>query len=392
MNYFTHHYSNIVVNTKSEGKEFQLLVTNNLTGKPIENANVTIEHSFYSDPTYGTKNNRPKKTLKTNKLGLVSFKLESSSYQYTVQKNDDSLTKSIYYSNTDFKLANRPVNTIYTDRGIYRPGQKVYLKVLGFNQNNGADSLETQGRLGISLKDGNGKILCGDYNLFTNEYGSAETSFVLPRDGFMLGECFIIVDNGRGSDITYHSIRIEEYKRPTFEVKFDEIQGNIKLGETLHLTGKATAFSGFPIGNASVLVKIDQRNYFPRGCFVQYNDQNYFFETTVKTNENGEFQLDFIPQAKKQSYGTSFSIDAIVTDITGESQSVSRSLYVGNKSYSISATIDQNLIASEENSIPLKVVNSENQEVKTAKINYRLIKKIKPNGTLSKLIKLNLVM
>ena len=377
VNYFTHHFSNIVVKTKAEGKEFQLLVTNNLTGKPIESAKVTIRPAYHPDTFYGTERSEIKETFKTNKLGLVTFKLESSSYQYTVQKDDDSLTKSIYFSNTDFKLANRPVNTIYTDRGIYRPGQKVYVKVLGFIQNNGADSLETQGRLGVALKDGNGKIIWSDYNLRINEYGSTETSFVLPRDGFLLGECSITVDNGYGYGEKYHSIRIEEYKRPTFEVKFDEIQGNIKLGETLHLTGKATAFSGFPIGNASVLVKIDQRNYFPRGCFVQYNDQNYFFETTVKTNENGEFQLDFIPQAKKQSYGTSFSIDAIVTDITGESQSVSRSLYVGNKSYSISATIDRNLIDSEENSIPLKVVNSENQEVKTAKINYRLIKKNK---------------
>ncbi|MFN5443931.1 MAG: alpha-2-macroglobulin family protein, partial [Crocinitomicaceae bacterium] len=371
VNFFTIHFSNIEINTKVEGKEFQLLVTNNLTGKPIENASVTIKKDFYLN------DNSPKKTLNTNKLGLVTFKLESSSYLYTVQKDDDSLTKSIYYSNSDFKLANRPVNTIYTDRAIYRPGQKMYVKVLGFIQNNGADSLESQGRIGVALKDGNGKILCGDFNLFTNEYGSAETSFVLPRDGFMLGECYLSIDNGFGYGEKTHVIRIEEYKRPTFEVKFDEIQGNIKLGETLHLTGKATAFSGFPIGNASVRIKIEQRNYFPTGCSVPYVDQDYlssFFETTSKTNENGEFQLDFLPLAKQQTYGAFFNIDAIVTDVTGESQSVSRSLYVGNKRYSISASIDRNLIASNENSFPIRVMNSEGQEVKTAKLSYRLIR------------------
>ena len=372
VNFFTIHLSNIEINSKVEGKEFQLLVSNNLTGKPIENANVTIKRDFYSND-YNSK-----KVLKTNRLGLVSVSLESSSYKYTVQIDDDSLTKSIYFSNTDFKLADRPVNTIYTDRGIYRPGQKVYVKVLGFIQKIGADSLENQGRFGVVLKDGNGKILCGDYNLTINEYGSAETSFVLPRDGFMLGECYLSVDNGFGYGEKTHVIHIEEYKRPTFEVKFDEIQGNIKLGETLHLTGKATAFSGFPIGNASVRIKIEQRNYFPTGCSVPYVDQDYlssFFDTTTKTNENGEFQLDFLPLSKQQTYGSFFNIDAIVTDISGETQSVSRSLYVGNKRYSISASIDKNLIATKENSFPIKVINSEGQEVKNAKLSYRLIRK-----------------
>src|SRR5690606_20901025 len=87
--------------------------------------------------------------------------------------------------------------------------------------------------------------------------------------------------------------RVEEYKRPKFEVIIDPVKDEYKYGETIEIKGKAVMFSGVPLSNATVNYEIKKRNirwmYFywlPRG-----NDNQNSILGEVKTNEKGEFTI-----------------------------------------------------------------------------------------------------
>jgi len=367
-NFFISQISSIQVNTKSNSSFAEFLITDKITGLPINNALISI-----SKENYNKKNPQFITSIKTNKIGIAQINLEKNdSYSYKVTKEKDSIQGNFYYypNNTPEE---RNVLSIITDRAIYRPGQKVYTKVYGFSQLQKTDSLYPLKQVTLSLSDANGSSLFKK-EVSLNEFGSGEVSFILPKSGFILGAAYFSISGFEGGLSNSKSIRIEEYKRPTFEVSFDVIKGKIKLGETIPISGNAKSFAGYPIAGAKVKIEINQKNYFPRWCSVGYSNLHISTFVEVKTDENGNYTFDFSPEKKANNYGSYFNFTAIVTDVSGEVHEASRSLYVGNNSYIIDAAIENNLFLNQQNTLPIRILNSESQEIDSLKVTYQLVK------------------
>jgi len=347
--YFIATNSRIIFKNKSDQQifenELQLVLRNN--GKILPKENL----EFYE---YVAQQNVEKSVGVTD--AKAGFKIPENDkkryYRYVLVRqpstNDVNLLQ--VYGNqydTSFNTRNEVEQAqIFLDRAIYRPGQTVYFKVIGtaFSSETNKEKVTPKVKLNITLKDTNGEEI-STQTLTTNEFGSVNGSFTLPH-GKLNGQFSIEVDND-DDEVTdyvmdgYKSFRVEEYKRPKFEVSFEPVKQEYQYGQTIELQGKAMMFSGVPLNNATVNYEIKKQNirwryfwWYPRG-----NDNENSILGEVKTNEKGEFTIKIDLKKDETLEGIqidNYQINASVTDINGETQSDQTNLKVASVSHYIS--------------------------------------------------------
>jgi len=384
--YFIATNSRIIFKNKSDQQifenELQLVLRNN--GKILPKENL----EFYE---YVSNKNLEKSTGITD--AKAGFKIPENDkkqyYRYVLVRqpstNDVNLLQ--VYGNqydTSFNTRNEVEQAqIFLDRAIYRPGQTVYFKVIGtaFSSDDNKEKVTPKVKLNITLKDTNGEEI-STQTLTTNEFGSVNGSFTLPQ-GKLNGQFTIEVDND-DDEVTdyvidgYKSFRVEEYKRPKFEVSFEPVKQEYQYGQTIELQGKAMMFSGVPLNNATVNFEIKKQNirwryfwWYPRG-----NDNENSILGEVKTNEKGEFTLKIDLKKDETLEGIqidNYQINASVTDINGETQSDQTNLKVASVSHYIS-------LSDANTSTPLSVTDYFTDEnikfkVETKNYNDQILKK-----------------
>jgi hypothetical protein len=352
--------SNLTMRKSNEKSGMRLLVNDIHSGKPIKNAIVKVADGNYRN------NKAQQQNYKTDKNGSVLLSGNRRSHITVTYKNDSIYDYAYFYENRKTK---NNFKRIFTDRSIYRPGQIVYFKTLNYSNNGDSPFVASGYPTQVEFKDPNGKILY--YNTLTsNDFGSTSGSFVLPKSGFPLGSVSVYTDGDYAA-----TIRVEEYKRPTYLVSFETPKSKIVLGEKVSMEGKVMAFAGYPITNVEVEISVSEYRYFPRWCVVLDEDRQYDTTIVVKTDENGIFKLDFLPKNPKETNGVFYAFDASVVDLTGETQSANYSMFVGKSAYSISANVTSKYRSDQLGKVLVNVQNSQgiNQEGKT--IQYFLKRK-----------------
>lgn len=254
---------------------------------------------------------------------------------------------------------------IFLDRGIYRPGQIVYFKVINTQLLNHKESVKAGLSQEIALVDANGEILSSQ-NFTTNDFGSYHGSFVLPK-GKLNGQFSLQIRKGNAGATKY--FHVEEYKRPKFEVIFDPVKDEYKYGETLLMKGKAVMFSGVPLSNAVVDYEIKKNDirwryfwWFPRG-----NDNQNSILGMVKTNDKGEFTIEVKLQKDETKQGIqvdNYQINAIVTDLNGETQSATNNIKVASVSHYISIEDIPDTFTDEAVKLAVNTRNYNDQDLK----------------------------
>lgn len=355
--------SSLEVVTKTDDGKATFLVMNSTTGVPLENVKIKItdlksyirEKEFENDTV-----------LKTSQNGTAEINLQGS-FEVKIEDRGDEFVDQIYvYKSGE---STQKYFKTYTDRAIYRPGQKVDFKIIVLEEVPKKETiLLKELPIEIEVKDQNGKIIWGN-KLISNQFGSISSSFVLPQNGFLLGNLFFTINGG-----DQHYFKVEEFKRPTFDVIFDTVKGKVKLGDSLTISGKVNAFAGYPISNATVSINISQQNYFPHWCDVHYEESHQTQQINVVTDESGTFKFTFLPTRSKYLFGSHFSFNATVTDISGETHEASTSLFIGEQSYSIAMTLPENMLSTKENKVQLNVQNNQGIQQKGVTISYTLTK------------------
>lgn len=375
--YKIYQLSSLQVLTKDNKGKVEFIVANSINGKAIDNVAIRLKKRFYRRDRDVNSTGVIDTIIYTNINGQAYFQGDES-YEYIVKVGADSLMGYVYsYKEQELNDQNR--YKIFTDRGIYRPGQEVFIKIIGYKGKNNDYKIQEPKKISIKVRDQNSQIVW-ENSLQLNEFGSCSGSFTLPKKGYLLGSLTIYVEeNGQ------RSILVEEYKRPTFEVVFDEVKGKIKLGDSLTISGNVKAFAGYPISNAKTNISVSQYNYFPHWCHVKYEDRISSLNFEVITDVNGNFKFTFLPTKSKYMFGSRFSFNAVVTDISGEVHEAAKSMYIGKESYSISMSVDENLISTKENKLNIKVNNSENVEQKEAVIKYSIVKITNPKWIVTSL-------
>ncbi|HIC8644973.1 TPA: alpha-2-macroglobulin family protein [Elizabethkingia meningoseptica] len=350
-------YNKIALDSKNN--VLRLIDRNN--GESKKNTNL----NFYDYSTY----NKPavKSSAKTNQQGIFVFP-ENKTENYKRYLVEEPGTKNIsfieayggrYYNPATEEDDNKA--QIFLDRAIYRPGQTVYFKVINTRYSNKKETVVAGMKQTITLVDSNGEDV-SEQTFTTNEFGSYNGSFILPK-GKLNGEFTLETGDDTGS----RNFRVEEYKRPNFEITFEDIKGEYKFGQTIHMKGKAVSFSGVPLSNATLNYEIKKQDiryrYF--SWFRPTSNENSILGT-IKTNEKGEFDIPVDLQKDEKLKGiqvNEYVVNASVTDINGETQENSVDFRVASVSHFIEAEEVKTTFANEDIKIKVAAKNYNNQKL-----------------------------
>ncbi|WP_415327805.1 alpha-2-macroglobulin family protein [Chryseobacterium sp. MMS23-Vi53] len=366
--YFLVSGNKIIYQYKSEKNQLadDLKLVSSENGKPIINENLTF-YEFVSGKILS------KVDGKTNEDGVFKFPATTNKEYYRTlliqqPKTNDFQIMQIYGNRySDDYNPNKQTRTkaqIFTDRGIYRPGQTVYFKVINTKIDKEIESVASSIKQKITLVDTNGQEISSQ-DFTTNEFGSYHGSFTLPK-GKLNGQFLLKTDNGTDG---YKNFSVEEYKRPKFEITFEPVKDEYKYGQTIELKGKAMMFSGVALSNTSVSYEIKKHDI--RWIYFKWYPQNFTVENSilgnVKTNEKGEFtiKLDLKKDEKIEGIQVdNYEINASVTDINGETQTADTQLKVASVSHYIKADVLNNIFTDENVKLKVETKNYNDQNLK----------------------------
>jgi uncharacterized protein YfaS (alpha-2-macroglobulin family) len=318
-------------------------VTDRNTGKPLAKKSIQVYKHSYNNSTQ-KESYALAKTLTTDDKGEVKF-TDEKQFVYRLANEQVFYGQNLYhYDNYREPTERENISTkIFTDRAIYRPGQTIYFKGIVTRTKNKSVSVISKEKTKVYLRDTNHKIL-SELDFITNEFGSFHGEFVIPTS--VLTGSFQIEASTNG----WHSIQVEEYKRPKFRVEIDKPQLTYQLGDTVKITGKAEAFSGANIDGAQVEFRVYRQAIYPFRYWGRIRppfepEEQVAFGST-ETDKDGRFSLDFaaIP-ARKQKDSTDirtyvYRVEASVTDLNGETQVGNSSVKVGDKKILLSAKVE----------------------------------------------------
>lgn len=138
---------------------------------------------------------------------------------------------------------------VYTDRGIYRPGQTV--SFAGVIYYYAGDEYRTLSGISFPavLHDSQGKEVA-TLTLCSDEMGNFSGSFVLPEI-CMPGQFNIVCGQKTGTR-GGANFRVEEYKRPTFSLTSEAPSTGYALGDTVMLSVRAITYTDLPLSSLKV--------------------------------------------------------------------------------------------------------------------------------------------
>ena len=314
------------------------VVVNATDGQPIAGAKIELYDQWYD---FNTK--KDKRTvharLTTDENGEAYFKNVDGNI--LISTNNDKFTpaKGIYLSRDRYyeKKDNETKYQVYTDRSIYRPGQKVHATAVSYIVKKGLDA-SVSGKsmeLKFILKDANWKQVA-EQKATTDEYGTASVDFELPKEG-QTGQYSISV-NGTATEY----VRVEEYKRPTFEITFPKVNEKYNWGDTVVVKATAKTYSGVPVQGAKVEYQVTRRNQLwwwgagsagqlvKTDSCVTREDGTFDVEIPLEASLSGKDEADMSDFMRIARF-FNFEVSAIVTDISGESHEGVMSLPLGTK-------------------------------------------------------------
>lgn len=314
------------------------VVVNATDGQPIAGAKIELYDQWYD---FNTK--KDKRTvharLTTDENGEAYFKNVDGNI--LISTNNDKFTpaKGIYLSRDRYyeKKDNETKYQVYTDRAIYRPGQKVHASAISYTVKKGLDA-SVPGKsmeLKFVLSDANWKQVA-EQKVTTDEYGTASVDFELPKEG-KTGQYSISV-NGTASEY----FRVEEYKRPTFEITFPKVNEKYNWGDTVVVKASAKTYAGVPVQGAKVEYQVTRRNQLwwwgagsagqlvKTDSCVTREDGTFDVEIPLEASLSGKDEAD-MSDFMRQARFFNFEVSAIVTDISGESHEGVMSLPLGTK-------------------------------------------------------------
>lgn len=347
-----------------EEQRIDLWVMDRKSGEPLPAVSVELWEEHRVQGSRRGSEWTFKQSLQTDENGKVSAEQIQSrnvGYQFRIQSGKDQLTanaRMYYYRNPSEEQRPEKRTAIFTDRAIYRPGQTVYFKAIVMEKKGDEHRILPNHTLDVQFRDANNQEVA-QLKLTTNEFGSISGQFVAPTSG-VTGRMRIICEGGN------HGIRVEEYKRPTFEVRFSPIEGEYSLGDAIEVKGIGESFSGAPISGAEVRYRVTRNARFPFywGWTRPYlpGSNQEIANGTLSTDEKGEFNFSFaaIPDesvnAELKPIFT-YTVHVDVIDISGETRSSSTYVQVGYASLEITLSVPERIEKTEPKPFQLSTKN-----------------------------------
>ena len=314
------------------------VVVNATDGQPIAGAKIELY-----EKDYDVKMDKYKRLvharLMTDENGEAYFKNVDGNVLISTNTDKFTPAKYIYLSRDRYyeKKDDKIEYQLFTDRAIYRPGQQVHATAVSYIVKKGLDA-SVPGKsmeLKFILRDANWKQVA-EQKATTDEYGTASVDFELPKEG-QTGQYSISV-NGTATE----HVRVEEYKRPTFEITFPKVNEKYNWGDTVVVKASAKTYAGVPVQGAKVEYQVTRRNQLwwwgagsagqlvKTDSCVTREDGTFDVEIPLEASLSGKDEADMSDFMRIARF-FNFEVSAIVTDISGESHEGVMSLPLGTK-------------------------------------------------------------
>lgn len=331
-----------------DGKN-EIYTLNRETGSPIGGVKAEFFKEEY-DYKKGEYIQKSKGSVTTDSEGYAVMPDISTGFIINLFSGKDILLSHDLIWNNNAKQGNfRKQVRLFTDRQIYRPGQTVQFKGICTRGNGKTNELLVNEKIDVKLLDANYQTV-EKQSFVTDDFGAFSGSFGLPSDA-LNGDFHITTKDGS----VY--FKVEEYKRPTFEVTFNKPEKEYSIGDNVRVTGNVMAFSGFGIDNARYEYKITRRTTFPFRCwwwiFRNIEDEQIASGEGM-TDAGGLFNIDFqlIPdnsvKARELPMFT-YIINVKVTDAQGETHEDSYSINASYNKFNITLKADPKLSSNSGN-------------------------------------------
>ena len=356
------------------------VVVNATDGQPIAGAKIELYDQWYD---FNTK--KDKRTfharLTTDENGEAYFKnvdgnvlISTSNDKFTPAK-DIYLSRARYYEKKDDETKYQ----LFTDRAIYRPGQKVHATAVSYIVKKGLDA-SVPGKsmeLKFILRDANWKQVA-EQKATTDEYGTASVDFELPQGG-QTGMYHVSVNNRANS-----SFRVEEYKRPTFEITFPKVNEKYNWGDTVVVKASAKTYAGVPVQGAKVEYQVTRRNQLwwwgagsagqlvKTDSCVTREDGTFDVEIPLEASLSGKDEADMSDFMRIARF-FNFEVSAIVTDISGESHEGVMSLPLGTKPTILTVNLPKRIETDSLKTVTFAYRNASGMEI-SSNLKYRIDK------------------
>lgn len=356
------------------------VVVNATDGQPIAGAKIELY-----DQRYDFKTKKDKRIvharLTTDENGEAYFKNVDG--MVLISTNNDKFTpaRDIYLSRTRYyeKKDNETKYQVYTDRAIYRPGQKVHASAISYTVKKGLDA-SVPGKsmeLKFVLSDANWKQVA-EQKATTDEYGTASVDFELPKEGKT--GLYSISVNGTASEY----FRVEEYKRPTFEITFPKVNEKYNWGDTVVVKATAKTYAGIPVQGAKVAYQVTRRNQLwwwgagsagqlvKTDSCVTREDGTFDVEIPLEASLSGKDEAD-MSEFMRIARFFNFEVSAIVTDISGESHEGVMSLPLGTKPTILTVNLPKRIETDSLKTVTFAYRNASGMPI-SSRLKYRIDK------------------
>ena len=356
------------------------VVVNATDGQPVPGAKIMLY-----DRDYDVKTGKWKRLvharLTTDENGEAYFKnvdgnvlISTSNDKFTPAK-DIYLSRARYYEKKDDETKYQ----LFTDRAIYRPGQKVHATAVSYIVKKGLDA-SVPGKsmeLKFILRDANWKQMA-EQKATTDEYGTASVDFELPKEG-QTGQYSISV-NGTATEY----VRVEEYKRPTFEITFPKVNEKYTWGDTVVVKASAKTYAGVPVQGAKVEYQVTRRNQLwwwgagsagqlvKTDSCVTREDGTFDVEIPLEVSLPGKDEADMSDFMRIARF-FNFEVSAIVTDISGESHEGVMSLPLGTKPTILTVNLPKRIEADSLKTVTFAYRNASGMPI-SSRLKYRIDK------------------
>ncbi len=336
--------------SRSAAGATEIIAADFFTGKPLTNATVILYKGGYRREY--TESSRGKTAMH----GLFTVTRSKVENYYQVVMGDD-----VYSPISSLPYAGNPISTatgsdyekLFTDRQLYRPGQTVYFKGIAYRSSleRGSEAQELK-QVTVTLSDANGKEI-DKKDLITNEFGSYAGEFVLPKQALNGG--FTLRTRDASAWFT-----VAEYKLPKFRMVMQKADKSYRFGDLITVKGNAETFSGVKMTGQIVKYKVVRRLHW----FCRWGGMPETIISTgvAKTDAKGEFFVSFLAEKEKNNarfpwLAYNFSVEASLTDQTGETQQSEISIPVGDVSLAINFDMPEEV---DREHLPMIIIKANN--------------------------------
>ena len=356
------------------------VVVNATDGQPIAGAKIELYEKDYDE-----KMDKYKRLvharLTTDENGEAYFKNVDGNILISTNTDKFTPAKYIYLSRDRYyeKKDDKIEYQLFTDRYIYRPGQQVHATAVSYIVNKGLDA-SVPGKsmeLKFILRDANWKQVA-EQKATTDEYGTASVDFELPKEG-QTGQYSISV-NGTATEY----VRVEEYKRPTFEITFPKVNEKYNWGDTVVAKASAKTYAGVPVQGAKVEYQVTRRNQLwwwgagsagqlvKTDSCVTREDGTFDVEIPLEASLSGKDEADMSDFMRIARF-FNFEVSAIVTDISGESHEGVMSLPLGTKPTILTVNLPKRIETDSLKTVTFAYRNASGMPI-SSRLKYRIDK------------------